>query len=153
MRLYRVGNWCHRHRVPLLPRLAKGVIFVVFSAVVPSQTAIGRDTHLSYGGLGTVLHPRAVIGDGVLVGPNVTIGGRSGHTEVPVIGDHVFIGAGARILGPVHVGDGAVIGANAVVVRDVEPRSAVGGVPAKVIKTDIDVNDFATMPGARRGVS
>jgi serine O-acetyltransferase len=57
---------------------------------------------------------------------------------VPRIGNNVFIGVGAKILGPVTVGDGAVIGANAVVTHDVPSRCLAAGIPAKVIKTNID---------------
>lgn len=59
-----------------------------------------------------------------------------GHTGkgCPVIGNDVMITCGAKVLGDIHVGDGAVIGANAVIVRDVEPGAVMGGVPAKKIK-------------------
>jgi len=149
MRLYRMGNWLHRHRVPLAPRALQGLGLVLFSSVVPATAQIGRGTVLAYAGLGIVIHARARIGEGCLIAPQVTIGGRSGHAQVPVIGDRVFIGAGARILGPVTVGDGAVIGANAVVVADVEPRTLVAGVPARVIRRGVAVDEFATMPSSK----
>ena len=71
-------------------------------------------------------------GANVKIEHQVTIGAE--RRQSPVIGDDVFIGAGAKILGSVHVGDGARIGANAVVVRDVPPHATVVGIPAKVVR-------------------
>ncbi len=72
----------------------------------------------------------------------MTIGGRSRSEHVPVIGDHVYIATWAKILGDIHVGDGAVIGANAVVLEDVPAYSVAVGILAKVIKTEIDQRTF-----------
>jgi serine O-acetyltransferase len=78
---------------------------------------------------GIVVHSRAQIGRGVTIMHQVTLGERSpaGKGGIPTIGDDVFIGAGAKILGDVSVGHGAVIGANAVVTRDVPPGCTVVG--------------------------
>ena len=72
-----------------------------------------------------VLHPKVVIGDNCSIGQNVTIGGRAGKTTVPMTGNNVLIGANALILGPVTIGDGAKIGAGAIVVKDVPPHATV----------------------------
>ena len=89
-----------------------------------------------------VIHSRAVIGKNCMIGQNVTIGGKSGWYEVPVIGDNVEISAGARIIGPVRIGNNVIIGANAVVVKDVPDNCIVAGVPAKIIKEHIVLEDF-----------
>jgi serine O-acetyltransferase len=123
---------------------------VAFHCVLPPQATIGRDTQLGYRGLGVIIHKKAVVGANVLVGPGVTIGGRSGHAGLPVIGDDVFIGTGAKILGPITIGGGSIIGANAVVISDVPPRSVAAGVPASIIRSEIDVEDLATLPRSRR---
>ncbi len=97
---------------------------------------------LGFRGLGTVIHDQAVIGRNVYIGTNVTIGGRNGALTVPVIGDNCFIGTGAEILGAIHVGRDSVTGANAVVLTDVPARSCVAGIPAKIIRSNIDLRDY-----------
>jgi len=106
---------------------------ILFSAHIPPEARIGEGTHLGYGGLGIVLHKEAVIGRNVLVSPGVVIGGRSEMPGAPIIEDNVLIGVGAKILGPVRIGEGAKVGANAVVIDDVLPGDTVVGIPAHPI--------------------
>ena len=89
-----------------------------------------------------MIHHRAVIGDHFIIGQGITIGGRSRNPTVPVIGDKVYIGAGARVLGPIKVGSNVVIAPNAVVIKDVPDNCIVGGIPAKVIKEGIRFEDY-----------
>lgn len=132
--IHSLAHWLHRHHVPLLPKVLTLFNRVVFAAQVPAETRIGRGVRLNYSGLGTILHPRVVIGDRVEISAGVVVGGRSEIWEVPVIEDDVVIGVGAKVLGPIRVGRGAVIGANAVVLVDVPPGAVVGGVPARVLR-------------------
>ena len=67
----------------------------------------------------------------------VTIGGRKGIETVPALGRGVAVGCGATILGPINIGDGAMIGAGAVVIHDVPAGATVAGVPARVIKEKV----------------
>jgi len=80
---------------------------------------------------GVVLHPAVVIGPNCLLFQQVTIG--VSHGGVPTLGGHVDVGAGAKIIGPVRIGDHARIGANAVVTSDVPPGATAVGVPARII--------------------
>lgn len=132
--IYRIAHWLLRWRVPLLPGLLKALNRIVFAVVLPPSATVGRGVLFSYSGLGTVVHRHAVIGDGAIIGTGVTIGGRSGHAQVPVIGAHAMIGSGAKVLGPVRVGVGASIGANAVVIDDVPDHAVAVGVPARVVR-------------------
>lgn len=138
----------HLHHIGLWPlaRLVQVGMRVVFGVYLPATTLIGKGTVLSNNGLGTVIHSGARIGANCVISSNVSIGCRSRHEGVPVIGDGCFIGTGARVLGPVRVGDGSVIGANAVVIDDVPVHSVAVGVPAKVIRTGIDVRELVEMP-------
>jgi len=132
--IHALAHWLWRHHVPLLPRLLTLFNRVVFATQIPPGTRIGKGTRLNYSGLGTVIHARAVIGARVEIGPGVVIGGRSKIYEVPVIEDDVHIGVGAKVLGPVRVGRGAEIGANAVVLHDVPAGAVVVGIPARVLR-------------------
>jgi serine O-acetyltransferase len=112
---------------------------LAFSCWIPAQAQIGAGTRLGYGGLGIVIHHNAVIGRDCLISQGVTLGGGrrdpgSTGTGVPRLGDSVQVGAGAKIIGGVEVGDGAVIGANSVVTRDVEPGVVVAGIPARALR-------------------
>ena len=83
---------------------------------------------------GIVVSGDAVLGDDVVLRNGVTIGlKRTGERGAPVIGNRVDIGAGAKILGAIHIGDDVVVGANAVVISDVPPGCLAVGVPARVI--------------------
>jgi len=129
---YRLARWLYLRRIPVLPRLIYIFNRILFSVVLPPSAEVGRNVVFGYSGLAIVVHKRAVIGNDVIIGPNVTIGGRSGFYEVPSIGDDVVIGAGARILGPVTIGNGAQIGANAVVIHDVPAGAVAVGIPARI---------------------
>ena len=130
---YRVSSWFYKLKIPMIPSLIKLFIFLIYNSVVPFKAKIGRRTFLVYGGVGCVIHRDVIIGTDCIIGSNVTIGGKSGVLEVPQIGDFVYISTGAKILGNVKVGNYAVIGANAVVVKDVPDNAIVVGVPAKII--------------------
>lgn len=132
--LARFGQRCFAAGLPLLPKLVSLFIRLVFSCQVSPGARLGAGTVLSYGGLGVVIHGSCVLGERVNVGTHVTLGGNFPRQGVPVVGNDVFIGTGAKILGPVTIGDGAVIGANSVVLADVPPRTVWVGAPARQIR-------------------
>lgn len=131
--LFRLSHWLLVCRIPVLPRLLYALNRVIFSIALPPSVKVGKDVLFGYSGLGIVIHARTVIGDRVKIGQNVTIGGRSGLYEVPILEDDVEIGAGACVLGPVRIGAGAKVGANAVVLIDVPAGAIAVGVPAKLL--------------------
>ena len=131
---YRIARFFYLHKVPFISKIIELLIFLVYNSRIPSSCIIGKGTKFAYGGIACVIHARSVIGANVKIGTNVTVGGRSGHYEVPVIGDNVYIATGAKVLGPIKIGNNAVIGANAVVIHDVEENAVVGGIPAKPLK-------------------
>src|SRR5271165_4542385 len=100
---------------------------------------IGRRFFIDHG-MGVVIGETAEIGDDCTLYHGVTLGGTSWNhgKRHPTLGRGVVIGAGAKVLGPIMVGDGAKIGSNAVVVRDVPPGATAVGIPARIIAEEVD---------------
>jgi serine O-acetyltransferase len=101
---------------------------------IPYRTRIGYGFYIGHFG-GIVVHPNAVIGNNCNISQGVTIGraNRGARAGTPVIGDNVFIGPGAKIIGNLQIGNNVAIGANAVVTKSVPDNAVVAGVPAHVI--------------------
>ena len=106
---------------------------VLYSCDIPPQVKMGEVLFM-HKGFGIVVSQFAVIGDNVQIQHGVTLGTQKTENDAPVIGDDCFIGAKATILGSVHIGQGAKIGANALVLMDVPAGATAVGVPAQVIK-------------------
>ena len=121
-------------KIKLLSRLIDYINYLLFNVWIPANAKIGKGTKLSKGGIAVIIHKRSVIGKNCLIGSCVTIGGRSGIYEVPIIGNNVYISTGAKILGNINIGDNVIIGANSVVINDIPANSTAVGIPAKVIK-------------------
>lgn len=141
MALYRIANTLYRIHIPILPKFFYRMIYLINNCHIHYKTLIGKGTVLAYGGIGVVIHKDAVIGENCVIESNVTIGGRNNNPNVPVIGNNVFIGTGARILGNVHIGSNSIVGANAVVLHDVPDNCSVAGIPARILHTHIDINE------------
>ena len=142
---YRVANWLYHHHIPLLPKLIWKLQYMLFNCSVPASCEIGGGTKFGYGGIAVVMHARTVIGKNCMIGQGVTIGGKSGWYDVPVIGDNVIINAGAKIIGPVRIGDNVEIGANSVVVKDVPSNCVVAGIPARILRSNMTEEDWKEM--------
>lgn len=131
MACYRAMQWSQRHRLAPL-----AMLFNKLNAFF-GQCIIGRGAE--FGPCFVLIHSQGVVingsvrgGEHVYIEHQVTIGAEK-YTS-PRIGSHVFIGAGAKIVGAVAIGDHARVGANAVVVHDVPDGATVGGIPAKVLR-------------------
>jgi serine O-acetyltransferase len=131
--VYRIFRWFHEHGIPAQPirffveRLAE----IVTGISIPAQAHIGKGLRIHHFG-GIIIHSETVIGEGCTLYHGVTLGDRGGWGGAPRIGNHVMIGAGAKILGDVTVGDNCRIGANAVVTTSIPPHCVAIGVPAVV---------------------
>ena len=128
--IYRMSHWCTRHRVRVLPTLLERINLVVFGIEISSSVPIGPGLYIAHP-VGTVIMARRIGANASFIA-SITVGMRETH-DFPVLGNGVMIGAGARILGAIRLGDGCTIGANAVVVDDVPEGATAVGVPARVL--------------------
>ena len=95
---------------------------ILYSFDLPREVQLGKNIKFYHKGLGTVISPFAILGDEVKIQHHVTIGIKDGN-RAPKIGNNVYIGAHAIILGDITIGDNAVIGAGTIVLNDVEPNT------------------------------
>ena len=121
---YRIAHFLWRRRLKLLARLYANWVRTVTGIEIHPGARIGRRFFIDHG-MGVVIGETAIVGDDVMIYHDVTLGSTrymQGKRH-PTIGNEVVIGAGARVLGPITVGDGARISANSVVTKDVPART------------------------------
>lgn len=123
-------------------RLLDGMIRIAFGAAIPAEARIGAGVFFHHSGLGVVINRQAVIGPGCEIGAHVVLGGRSPLKGAPYLEKNVIVHSGAKIIGPVRIGENALIACNSVVLTDVPPNVLVAGVPAIVKKTGINISDY-----------
>ena len=131
--LYRLKARLQRSGVPVLPRIAHGLAIMIGQVTIGDPVVIHPGLYLLHGQV--VIDGVVEIHPGVVIGPFVTLGLRSGDIAGPTIHRDVTIGTGARLIGGIHVGEGASVGANAVVVDDVPAGATVVGAPARPTAT------------------
>jgi serine O-acetyltransferase len=112
--------WFTRHPVPIVGRIYKGYLNCDIAFKLPRSVFFPHP-------YGIVISSMATLGEDVVIGQQVTIGNRNGSIAAPKIGNRVYIAAGAKVIGDVIVGDDSIIGANAVVTKDVPPNVVVVG--------------------------
>jgi serine O-acetyltransferase len=129
--LYRAKARLQSLGIPVLPRLAHRMAMSTAQVCIGDPVVVEPGIYLAHGQV--VIDGLTEVGHGTVIFPWVTIGLRESDYQGPRIGPNVRIGTGAKIIGPVTVGAGASIGANAVVLDDVPPRRSAVGVPARIL--------------------
>ena len=143
---YRVSHWLSTYHIPFLPRAISQVARLLTGIEIHPAAIIGKGFFIDHG-MGVVIGETAEIGDYVTLFQGVTLGGtgKERGKRHPTLGNHVVVGAGAKILGGIRIGDNVKVGANSVVLKSVPANSTVTGVPARVIKMEGNRLPEATM--------
>lgn len=142
---YRVANWFYRHKMRAGARfVSQWARFWTGIEIHPGAT-IGKRFVIDHG-MGIVIGETAEIGDDVLLYQGVTLGGtgKDQGKRHPTIKNNVMIGSGAKVLGPITVGENSRVAANAVVLREIPPNSTAVGVPARVVRISGEKIDYAS---------
>lgn len=134
---YQIAHPLWKLKIPLIPRIISQIFRFLTGIEIHPGAVIGKGLFIDHG-MGVVIGETAIIGNNVTLFQGVTLGGTGKETgkRHPTIGNNVVIGAGAKVLGNIHIEDNSYIGANAVVLRNVPANSTVVGVPGHVTKQD-----------------
>jgi len=144
VRMHRRANFFYRHGMRFIARWISQRAVRKTGIEIHPAAKIGRRLFIDHG-VGVVIGETTEVGNGVTIYQGVTLGGTGKDTgkRHPTIGDDVMIGAGAKVLGPFKVGDGARIAAGAVVLNEVPPDSTAVGVPARIVSRSGIKTDYA----------
>lgn len=140
---YRFFNWCHCKGIPTQPfrYVLERFIEITTGISIPAQCKIGKGLRIHHFG-GIIFHPSVQIGDYCTLYHQVTIGDKGGWGKAARIGNHVLIGAGSKIIGEIEIQDHCVIGANAVVTKNMATYTTAYGNPAIYkSKNEDNIND------------
>ena len=138
---HKIANFFATAKFDLIARVVSQFSRFLTGIEIHPKAKIGKNLFIDHG-MGVVIGETSYIGDNVTIYHNVTLGGISPSINTneqrdikrhPTLGDNVVVGSGAQILGPVKIGKDSLIGANAVVTKDVSERSIMVGIPAKRI--------------------
>jgi serine O-acetyltransferase len=134
---YRIAHRFHKWGIPILPRAISQVARWLTGIEIHPAATIGKGFFIDHG-MGVVIGETAEIGDYVTLFQGVTLGGtgKERGKRHPTLGNHVVVGAGAKILGGIKIGNNVKIGANSVVLKSVPANCTVIGVPGRIIKTE-----------------
>ena len=135
--LYRIAHALYCRRLTLTARLLSLLARFLTGVEIHPAATIGAGFFIDHG-MGVVIGETTVIGEEVTLFQGVSLGGtgkEKGRKRHPTLGNHVLVGAGAKILGNVTIGEGARVGSNAVVLRSIPPHSTVVGIPGRVVRS------------------
>ena len=132
---HRFAHWLWKRRIPFVPRAFSQLARFLTGIEIHPGAEIGSGLFIDHG-MGVVIGETTEIGDSVTLFQGVTLGGtgKQRGKRHPTIGSHVVVGAGAKVLGPIEIGNYVKIGANSVVLQDVPDHSTVVGIPGKVVR-------------------
>ena len=132
---HRVAHWLYQIGIPFVPRFISQISRFLTGIEIHPGAKIGKGVFIDHG-MGVVIGETAVVGDSALIYQGVTLGGTGKETgkRHPTLGAHVVVGAGAKVLGNIQIGDRVRVGAGSVILRDVPINTTVVGVPGRLIR-------------------
>lgn len=139
---YRVSHFFYKSKMFFIARLISQQGRFFTGIEIHPGAKIGRGLFIDHG-MGVVIGETAEVGDNVVMYHGVTLGGTGKHKgkRHPTVGNNVLIGSGAKVLGPVKIGDNSKVGANAVVLKDIPEDCTAVGIPARIINHKKDNKD------------
>jgi serine O-acetyltransferase len=131
---HRIAHWGYDIGIPFLPRLISHIARFLTGIEIHPGATIGQGVFIDHG-MGVVIGETAIVGNYALIYQGVTLGGtgKESGKRHPTLGENVVVGAGAKVLGNILVGNGVRIGAGSVVLRDVPSDCTVVGVPGRIV--------------------
>ena len=132
--LHRIAHWIWNMGIPVAPRLISHLARFLTGIEIHPGATVGQGVFIDHG-MGVVIGETAIVGDYALIYQGVTLGGTGKETgkRHPTLGDNVVVGAGAKVLGNIHIGHNVRIGAGSVVLREVPSDCTVVGVPGRIV--------------------
>ncbi|WP_234996661.1 serine O-acetyltransferase [Planktothrix sp. PCC 11201] len=140
---HRIAHRLHRWGVPFLPRFLSQLSRWFTGIEIHPGAKMGKGVFIDHG-MGVVIGETAIVGDYALIYQGVTLGGtgKEKGKRHPTLGDHVMVGAGAKLLGNLYIGDHVRIGAGSVVLRDVPSHCTVVGIPGRITRNAKETEDL-----------
>ena len=144
---YWMSSFCYRHKLVFIARLISQVTKWLTGVEIHPAATIGRRLVIDHG-TGIVIGATTEIGDDCLIYQGVTLGGTGvmQGKRHPTLGNNVMVGSGAKVLGPIKIGDNARVAANSVVLREVPDNSTVVGVPGRIVRINGEKTDHIHTP-------
>ncbi|WP_139376055.1 serine O-acetyltransferase EpsC [Clostridium oryzae] len=152
--VYRLSHFLYVHKRFFLARFVSQLARFFTGIEIHPGAKIGKGLFIDHG-MGVVIGETSEVGDNVTIYHGVTLGGtgKEKGKRHPTVGSNVIIGAGAKVLGPINIGDGVKIGANSVVLTNVPANSTAVGIPARIVqKKPISITEIQDYRGLRRTI-
>lgn len=151
---YRIAHFFYKHKRFFIARLISQIARFFTGIEIHPGATIGKGLFIDHG-MGVVIGETAEIGDDVMLFHGVTLGGtgKDKGKRHPTIGNGVLIGAGAKVLGPIKIGDNAKIGSNSVVLKDVPANATAVGISARnIVRTDKIIVEVKDINGNKKSI-
>lgn len=151
---YRIAHFFYKHKCFFIARVISQLARFFTGIEIHPGAKIGKGLFIDHG-MGVVIGETTEIGDDVMLYHGVTLGGtgKDKGKRHPTVGNGVLIGAGAKVLGPITIGDNAKIGSNAVVLKDVPPNATSVGISARnIVRTNKQIVEITTLRGKKQKI-